>query len=84
MANEGRLLIQEGFPMLVLSRKNGESVRVGETIEVKVLAIDGSRVKLGFSAPPHVDIQRENSLTFIRASARRGRSAVPWDRRGAA
>ena len=45
--------------MLVLSRKNGESVRIGETIEVKVLAIDGNRVKLGFSAPPHVNIQRD-------------------------
>jgi carbon storage regulator len=45
--------------MLVLSRKNGESVRIGEVIEVKVLAIDGSRVKLGFSAPTNVDIQRE-------------------------
>jgi carbon storage regulator len=45
--------------MLVLSRKNGESVRIGDVIEVKVLAIDGNRVKLGFSAPPNVDIQRE-------------------------
>jgi carbon storage regulator len=45
--------------MLVLSRKNGESVRIGDGIEVKVLAIDGTRVKLGFSAPPNVNIQRE-------------------------
>jgi carbon storage regulator len=45
--------------MLVLSRKSGECVRIGESIEVKVLEIDGGRVKLGFSAPPDVNIQRE-------------------------
>jgi carbon storage regulator len=45
--------------MLVLSRKNGQCARIGDVIEVKVLAIDGGRVKLGFSAPPDVHIQRE-------------------------
>jgi carbon storage regulator len=45
--------------MLVLSRKSGECVRIGESIEVKVLEIDGGRVKLGFSAPADVNIQRD-------------------------
>ncbi len=45
--------------MLVLSRKSGECVRIGESIEVKVLEIDGGRVKLGFSAPADVHIQRD-------------------------
>ena len=44
--------------MLVLSRKNGECVQIGQSIEVKVLEISGGRVKLGFSAPPGVAIQR--------------------------
>lgn len=44
--------------MLVLSRKNGECVRIGRFIEVKVLEVGGGRVKLGFSAPPEVAIQR--------------------------
>jgi len=44
--------------MLVLSRKTGECVRIGPSIEVKVLEISGGRVKLGFSAPPGVAIQR--------------------------
>jgi carbon storage regulator CsrA len=45
--------------MLVLSRKNGESVCIGSDIEVKVLDICGGRVRLGFSAPQSVDIQRQ-------------------------
>jgi carbon storage regulator len=44
--------------MLVLSRKSGESVCIGPEIEVKVLEICGGRVRLGFSAPLKVDIQR--------------------------
>jgi carbon storage regulator len=44
--------------MLVLSRKNGECVRIGQFIEVKVLEISGGKVRLGFSAPPDVAIQR--------------------------
>ena len=45
--------------MLVLSRKPGECVRIGELIEVKVLEVSGGRVKLGFSAPREVAIQRQ-------------------------
>ena len=44
--------------MLVLSRKNGECIRIGQSIEVKVLEVSGGRVKLGFSAPAEVAIQR--------------------------
>jgi carbon storage regulator len=44
--------------MLVLSRKSGERVLVGEDIEVVVLEVNGDRVKLGFAAPRHVPIFR--------------------------
>ena len=44
--------------MLVLSRKNGECVRIGESIEVKVLETGGGKVKLGFTAPLNMSIQR--------------------------
>ncbi len=45
--------------MLVLSRKNGECIRISHTISVTVLEIRGSRVKLGLSGPPDVLFQRE-------------------------
>ena len=44
--------------MLVLSRKSGERVLVGEDIEVVVLGVEGDRVKLGFTAPRYVPICR--------------------------
>lgn len=45
--------------MLVLSRKKGEQVRIGPTIEITVLAISGGRVRLGLSAPRDILIDRE-------------------------
>ena len=45
--------------MLVLSRKVGERVLLGVDVEVVVLGIRGSRVQLGFQAPPETTIRRE-------------------------
>ena len=45
--------------MLVLSRKLGEQVVIGDNICVTVVAVRGSRVRLGFSAPDEVSIRRE-------------------------
>ena len=45
--------------MLVLSRKQGQSIRIGSEIEVTVLEVRGGRVKLGFTGPSEVPIHRE-------------------------
>jgi carbon storage regulator len=45
--------------MLVLSRKRGEALVIGEGITVTVLAVDGDRVKLGIVAPAKVPVHRE-------------------------
>jgi len=45
--------------MLVLSRKLGEVLVIGNDITVTVLAVDGNRVKLGVAAPAEVPIHRE-------------------------
>ncbi|MUV39060.1 Carbon storage regulator like protein [Lentibacillus sp. JNUCC-1] len=44
--------------MLVLTRKSGESLQIGEDIEIKVLEITGDQVKIGIEAPKSVDIHR--------------------------
>jgi carbon storage regulator len=45
--------------MLVLSRKRGEAVVISGNIRLTVVAIRGNQVRLGFTAPPDVSIQRE-------------------------
>jgi len=44
--------------MLVLTRKKGERIMINGTIEVVVLSIHRSNIKLGISAPPEVSIER--------------------------
>lgn len=44
--------------MLVLNRKPGEEVVIGDSIRVTVVEIRGNRVKLGFSGPREVQIVR--------------------------
>jgi len=44
--------------MLVLSRKSGERVFLGDDIEIVVVEVRGKRVKLGFHAPDYLPIQR--------------------------
>ena len=44
--------------MLVLSRKPGQSVVIGQDIEIQIIESRGARVKLGFTAPEKVPIRR--------------------------
>jgi carbon storage regulator len=45
--------------MLVLTRKEGEEVVIGTTIRLRVVAVNGNRVRLGVTAPPEMPIRRE-------------------------
>ena len=51
--------------MLVLSRKEGERICIGENIVVTVVAIRGDRVRLGFEGPREVPIHREEIMRAI-------------------
>lgn len=44
--------------MLVLSRKVGEEIVIGDNIRVTVVSVSGNRVKLGFTAPGRTPIHR--------------------------
>jgi carbon storage regulator len=45
--------------MLVLTRKLGESIRIGDDIIVKIVDLDGRHVKLGIEAPKSIAVNRE-------------------------
>ena len=51
--------------MLVLTRKLGEIIRVGEAITVRVLEVKGNQVRLGVEAPADVRIYREEVYRAI-------------------
>ncbi|MAN20579.1 MAG: carbon storage regulator [Gammaproteobacteria bacterium] len=45
--------------MLILTRRVGESLRIGDDVSVTVLGIKGSQVRLGVNAPKSVSVHRE-------------------------
>ena len=45
--------------MLILTRKTGESILIGDNIEVTITSIDQNKVRVGIKSPPHVPIYRE-------------------------
>ncbi len=51
--------------MLVLTRKLQEAIKIGEDIELTVLFIDGDQVKIGISAPKHIEIHRKEVFLSI-------------------
>lgn len=51
--------------MLVLTRKLQEAIRIGDQIEVSILAIEGDQVKLGVTAPKSVEIHRKEIFEAI-------------------
>ena len=45
--------------MLILTRRKGEMIVIGDNISVRVLEIQGNQVKIGVEAPPNISIDRE-------------------------
>jgi len=52
--------------MLVLSRRRGESIIVGDDIEIRVLEVHGSQVKIGIEAPAQHTIHRKEVYVAMR------------------
>lgn len=53
--------------MLILTRRRGESVKIGDEITITVLRTDGNQVRLGFAAPQHITVHREEVYQRIQA-----------------
>ena len=49
--------------MLILTRRVGEAMKLGEDITVTVLGVRGNQVRIGIDAPKSVAIQREEIYT---------------------
>ena len=54
--------------MLILQRKAGEALMIGESVEVRVISVDGTRVRLAISAPEDVSILRSELITATAAN----------------
>ena len=52
--------------MLILTRRNGEVLKIGDDIDVTVLGIKGNQVRVGINAPRDVAVHREEIYQKIK------------------
>ncbi len=48
--------------MLILTRKKGESIAIGDNIQIQVLNVKGGQVRIGIDAPREVKVNREERM----------------------
>ncbi len=48
--------------MLILTRKKGESIAIGDNIQIQVLNVKGGQVRIGINAPREIKVNREERL----------------------
>jgi carbon storage regulator len=70
--------------MLILTRRVGESVVIGEDVTVTVLGVKGNQVRIGINAPKHVAVTAKKSSNASRAARGRRRRRHPTSERHAA
>ena len=58
--------------MLVLTRKLGQSIMIGDRVEVQVLSVAGEKVRLGITAPEDVSIFRNEVYDRIESETEVG------------
>lgn len=63
--------------MLVLTRKLGENIRIGDSVKITVLEVRSGQVKLGIDAPPEVKVHREEIYARIQEENRRSEKPRP-------
>jgi carbon storage regulator len=57
--------------LLILTRKVGEAVAIGDDIQVSIVEIKGTQVKLGIQAPKNIEVHREEIYQKIQEENRR-------------
>ena len=63
--------------MLILTRRVGEKLMIGDDISVTILGVKGNQVRIGVHAPSDVEIHREE--IYARVRQERASSSAPSD-----
>ena len=57
--------------MLILTRKKGESIVIGDDIEITVLELEEDQVRIGINAPKNISVHRKEIYLEIQAENKR-------------
>ena len=63
--------------MLILTRKSGESITIGDDVKITVVEVKGKQVRIGIDAPRSYTIHREEVYISIQEENRRAAKESP-------
>jgi len=63
--------------MLILTRKSGEGIRIGDSITLRIIEIRGNQVRLGVDAPKNISVHREEIYELIREQNTKAAQSSP-------
>lgn len=66
--------------MLILTRKSGETIRIGDDISISVIEIRGNQVRLGIKAPRNVTVHRQEIYDLIQEQNQEAAMVQPTDK----
>lgn len=75
VAKQSKQEYKESY-MLILNRKEGQAIKLGDHITVTVLARKGTQVKLAITAPRDVAVHREEIYKLIREKEEKGTAQI--------
>ncbi len=65
--------------MLVLSRQRDETIMIGDEVEITVVDIRGDKVRLGITAPRHIQVHRKEVYDAIKRENQQAANLTPQD-----
>ena len=65
--------------MLVLSRQRDETIMIGDDVEITIVDIRGDKVRLGITAPRHIQVHRKEVYDAIRRENEKAAKLKPKD-----
>ncbi len=68
--------------MLILTRRVGEVIVIGDDVLVTVLAVTGRHVRIGIKAPSNVSVHRQEVYERIKNEKADGQTCIPHDTNG--
>jgi len=63
--------------MLILTRKLGEAIKIGDQVTIHFLEVKGRQVRIGIEAPPHIAIHRQEVYESIRQENLKAAETAP-------